>query len=129
MPRSKARRALPVVTAVVLADLLTQPLAVRYLVPQRVPHDVVGEWLRLTLVYNPGAAFGLHVGEHSRWVFMVLTVLALGVLASLYRATREGESKPGQNGGGDRRQDHPCRVGQKAGARLAGEPCLGVIVA
>ncbi|MHB1072594.1 MAG: signal peptidase II [Gemmatimonadaceae bacterium] len=91
MPRSKARRALPVVTAVVLADVVTKALAVRYLVPQRVPHDVVGEWLRLTLVYNPGAAFGLHVGEHSRWVFMVLTVLALGVLASLYRATRDGE--------------------------------------
>lgn len=91
MPRSKARRALPVVAAVVLADVVTKALAVRYLVPQRVPHDVVGEWLRLTLVYNPGAAFGLHVGEHSRWVFMVLTVLALGVLASLYRATRDGE--------------------------------------
>ncbi len=91
MPRSKARRALPVVVAVVLADVVTKALAVRYLVPQRVPHDVVGEWLRLTLVYNPGAAFGLHVGEHSRWVFIVLTVLALGVLASLYRATRAGE--------------------------------------
>ncbi|HEY0996670.1 MAG TPA: signal peptidase II [Gemmatimonadaceae bacterium] len=91
MPRSKARRALPVIAAVVLADVVTKALAVRYLVPQRVPHDVIGEWLRLTLVYNPGAAFGLHVGEHSRWVFMVLTVIALAILGSLYRATREGE--------------------------------------
>ena len=91
MPRSKMARVLPVVAAVVLADVVTKALAVRYLVPQRVPHDVLGEWLRLTLVYNPGAAFGLHVGEHSRWVFMALTVIALGILGSLYRATRAGE--------------------------------------
>ena len=91
MPRSNARLFLPVFLAVVVADVVTKALATRFLVPQRVPHDVVGEWFRLTLVYNPGAAFGLHVGEHSRWVFMALTLVALAILASLYRATREGD--------------------------------------
>jgi signal peptidase II len=56
-----------------------------------VPHEVLGEWLRFTLVYNPGAAFGLHVGEHSRWVFMALTVGALVILGRLYVTTTDGD--------------------------------------
>jgi signal peptidase II len=47
--------------------------------------------VRFTLVYNPGAAFGLHLGEYSRWIFMVLTIGALFILARLYRATRDGD--------------------------------------
>jgi signal peptidase II len=65
-------------------------VAVRTLVPARVPREVVGDWLRFTLVYNPGAAFGLHVGDHSRWVFMVLTIGALLILGRLYVSTSEG---------------------------------------
>jgi signal peptidase II len=60
------------------------------LVPRRVPHEVIGEAVRFTLVHNPGAAFGLHVGPYSRWVFMTLTVVALAILAWLYQSTREG---------------------------------------
>src|SRR6185295_18094245 len=51
----------------------------------------LNEWVRFTLVYNPGAAFGLHVGEHSRWIFMVLTIVALVILGRLYFATRPGD--------------------------------------
>src|SRR5919199_2660662 len=43
------------------------------------------------LVYNPGAAFGLNVGPHSRWVFLALTLVALAVLGRLYRSTRAGD--------------------------------------
>jgi signal peptidase II len=68
------------VTVVVL-DLITKAVAVYALVPQRIPHEVIGEYVRLTLVYNPGAAFGLHLGEHSRWIFMALTIGALFILA------------------------------------------------
>lgn len=78
------------VTVVVL-DLITKAVAVYALVPQRIPHEVVGEYVRLTLVYNPGAAFGLHLGEYSRWIFMALTVGALFILARLYRSTRDEE--------------------------------------
>ena len=81
----------PILIAIVAVDVFTKALAVRLLSPQRVPHEVFGEWLRLTLVYNPGAAFGLHVGEHSRWVFMTLTVGALLILGRLYVATADGD--------------------------------------
>jgi signal peptidase II len=77
-----------IVTAV---DVATKWWAEAALLPQRFPHSVAGDWLRLTLVYNPGAAFGLNVGEHSRWVFMGLTVIALGILGRLYMNTRDGD--------------------------------------
>jgi signal peptidase II len=51
------------------------------------PTRVLGDWLTLRLVYNPGAAFGIHVGSYSRWVFMVLAVVALIVLGSMVRHT------------------------------------------
>ena len=54
--------------------------------------DVAGDWLRMTLVRNPGAAFGLNVGEHSRIIFMVLTVVALVILGRLYLGTRPGDA-------------------------------------
>ncbi|MGH7618956.1 MAG: signal peptidase II, partial [Gemmatimonadaceae bacterium] len=63
----------PVLVLVATVDFCTKTLARRNLVPERMPHDVYGEWLRFTLVYNPGAAFGLHVGQYSRWIFMALT--------------------------------------------------------
>lgn len=92
MRRSNASRFWPVVALIVLVDVVTKAAAVRLLVPQRVPHDVLGEWVRLTLVYNPGAAFGLGQGfTHSRWLFLVLTVVALGILGWLYRTTQRGD--------------------------------------
>jgi signal peptidase II len=84
MPRSKARLFWPILVAVVAADVVTKAAAVEALEVQRVPHEVIGEYLRFTLVYNPGAAFGLHVGEYSRWVFLALTVGALIILGRLY---------------------------------------------
>jgi signal peptidase II len=52
-----------------------------------VPHPVLGEFFRLTLVYNPGAAFGLHLGPWSRWIFTGLTLVAIVVLWRMYRAS------------------------------------------
>lgn len=91
MQRSNGRLFWPILVAIVAVDIVTKAIAVRTLAPQRVPHEVVGDWLRFTLVYNPGAAFGLHVGEHSRWVFMVLTIAALLILGRLYITTRAGD--------------------------------------
>ena len=90
MPNGNAGLFWPVVAIVSFVDVITKAIAVRLLVPQRVPHEMIGEAVRFTLVYNPGAAFGLHVGPYSRWVFMTLTVVALAILAWLYQATREG---------------------------------------
>ncbi len=71
--------------ALVVADQATKWLAVDRLAPAYVPHPVFGEWMRLTLVYNPGAAFGLHFGPWSRWIFMVLTVIAVVTMWRFYR--------------------------------------------
>ena len=93
MQRGRANTPLfwSVLVVVVIADVITKAIAVYSLAPQRIPHEVIGEALRFTLVYNPGAAFGLNVGEHSRWIFMVLTIGALIILGRLYRQTRDGD--------------------------------------
>ena len=83
----RARIFWPVVLTVVLSDILTKWIAVRDLYPRGVPREVFGDVVRLTLVYNRGAAFGLHLGQYSRWIFLVLTIAALLILAQLYRAT------------------------------------------
>jgi signal peptidase II len=91
MQRSNSALFWPVLVLVATLDFCTKALAVSRLVPQHFPHDVYGDWLRFTLVYNPGAAFGLHVGQYSRWIFMALTIVALIILGRLYVATRLGD--------------------------------------
>ena len=91
MQRSNAGLFWPVLVLVTAVDFCTKAVAAARLVPANLPHSVIGEWLRFTLVYNPGAAFGLHVGQYSRWIFMVLTMVALVILGRLYTATRPGD--------------------------------------
>ena len=79
-----------IVTTVFVVDQVTKLVAVDRLAPAYVPRSVVGDALRLTLVYNPGAAFGLHLGEYSRQIFTALIVGALVLLYRLYRETRVG---------------------------------------
>lgn len=81
----------PILLAVVLLDVLTKSLAVTLLAPSGVPHEVLGEGVRLALVYNPGAAFGLYLGAYSRWIFMALTGGALFILWRLYKHTESGD--------------------------------------
>jgi signal peptidase II len=71
---------------IVVLDQVTKYVAQQTLPPYE-PVPVLGDFFRLTYIYNPGAAFGLHVGELSRWVFLGLTVVALVVLALWFRAT------------------------------------------
>lgn len=47
---------------------------------------LLGDAIRLTLLYNPGAAFGVRLGEYSRWIF---TALAAGILVWLYTMYRD----------------------------------------
>ena len=49
--------------------------------------DVIGDYLRLTYIHNPGAAFGIHLGPYSRYIFLVLSLVALAALASMYWST------------------------------------------
>lgn len=94
MPRSSVRNAMvfwPVVLGIVVADIVTKAIAVATLQPRNVAHPVFGDTVRLTLVYNPGAAFGFHLGAQSRWIFMALTLAALVILWRLYTSTARGD--------------------------------------
>lgn len=48
-------------------------------------------WVYQYALDGPGAAFGLHLGRHSRWIFLALTAAALWTLGELYRATRDDD--------------------------------------
>jgi signal peptidase II len=79
--------------AVLALDIASKFLA-HTLLPARMPQPVLGtEWLRLTLVYNRGAAFGIHLGHEAltRIVFIVLTLVALVILWRIHRQARNGE--------------------------------------
>jgi signal peptidase II len=84
----------PVMIVVTAIDFATKQLADSWLRPHSMPRTVIGDWdwFRFTLVHNPGAAFGLHVGSQSRWIFMGLTIVALIILGRLYRSTRPGDA-------------------------------------
>jgi signal peptidase II len=68
-------------------DVLTKWWAVDALAPVHTRHPVLGDWITFTLLYNPGAAFGLHLGNWSRWIFVALTVGAVVILTRMYRAS------------------------------------------
>ena len=73
----------------VIVDVLTKALAHSVLVRHR-SYGLLGDFLQLTLVYNPGAAFGLHLGAFSRWIFLLIALVALVVLYRMYRETHPG---------------------------------------
>ncbi|HVM43291.1 MAG TPA: signal peptidase II [Gemmatimonadales bacterium] len=87
---TERRRFALVVAAIVALDLLTKLIAVRAL-PPYLGVPLVGDAFQLRLVYNSGAAFGLNVGDHSRWIFMGLSIAAIVVLISMLRTTRPGD--------------------------------------
>ncbi len=75
-----------VVGGVLVLDIITKLLTQRLLPPYQ-PVPILGEFFRLTYIYNPGAAFGLHLGENSRYIFLLLALVAVVVLAMMYRGT------------------------------------------
>jgi signal peptidase II len=82
----KAQLFWPLLLALVLADCGSKRVAEETLTPHT-PHAVIGDVVRFTLGYNPGAAFGMNVGDASRAVFTTLTLLALIALGAMYRTT------------------------------------------
>jgi len=71
-------------------DVVTKWAAERHL-HEHVPVNVVGDVVRFTLAYNPGAAFSMSLGPFSRYIFGAFAMVALVVLWRLYRQTRPGE--------------------------------------
>ena len=87
----KALVAIPVLVVVLVLDLITKAVAVATLAPSGLSNPVLGNWFRFALVYNPGAAFGLHLGDYSRWIFMALTGGAIIILWRLYQQTAQDD--------------------------------------
>lgn len=61
----------------ILSDYATKELALKYLEPG-VEQPLVGEFITLKLIFNPGAAFSFLA--NSTWVFTVFSVLVVGVI-------------------------------------------------
>ncbi|MGE0441620.1 MAG: signal peptidase II [Gemmatimonadales bacterium] len=66
----------PLAIGWVLLDLVSKRWAEGNLIAY-VPVDVAGEWFRWRLAYNLGAAFSLHLGPYSRWIFMGIACVAV----------------------------------------------------
>jgi len=89
-PKAKAFWSL--LAVLVLADCSTKRLAVYHLSPPYIPHEVMGDWFRLTLAYNRGAAMGLFFGPYSRLGLSLTALFALALLGTLYRRSSAGDA-------------------------------------
>jgi signal peptidase II len=68
---------------IMVADLITKQWALEALAFER--GELAGGLVPLTLAFNKGAAFGIRIGEDSRWFFVPVTIIALVLLATLFR--------------------------------------------
>jgi signal peptidase II len=91
MPSAAERRLFVAVFAAVIAlDVVTKAVAEAHL-PGVAGVPVLGQFFQLRLVYNQGAAFGLHLGPLSRWFFLGFAVVAVFVLNHLSRTAEAGD--------------------------------------
>ena len=72
----------PVIMAL---DVITKRWALDELATLGHGHELLGGLVPLTLAYNKGAAFGMRIGDDSRWFFIPVTILALVLLGVLYK--------------------------------------------
>ena len=73
---------------ITVLDFITKQLAEASLTRGR-PVEILGEYLRFTLGYNTGIAFGLSVGDSSRWLLVGVTVLTMAMIFWLFRSIDE----------------------------------------
>ena len=83
---NKVRLLAGVIGVTLLLDVLTKQWIVTTLVLYEI-RPVLGDVFRLTYTHNPGAAFGINIGEHSRIFFLALSLVALVILGLMYRST------------------------------------------
>lgn len=86
LERGKVVRFASVVGIVVALDVITKIIVQNTLVLYE-QRDVLGSILRLTYIYNPGAAFGIHLGPWSRWIFLALSLAVLAALLGMFAFT------------------------------------------
>jgi signal peptidase II len=68
---------------IIVVDLATKSWALEALATRR--GELLGGLVPLTLAFNKGAAFGISIGDDSRWFFVPVTLLALVLLGVLLR--------------------------------------------
>ncbi|MGW0932888.1 signal peptidase II [Streptomyces sp. NPDC002644] len=90
-PRGKRRVAVLIAVAVLayVLDLVTKLIVVAELEPGNRSVELLGEWLRLDVIRNPGAAFGF--GEAFTILF---TLIAVAVIVVIFRLARKLYSTP-----------------------------------
>src|SRR5262245_2432624 len=81
----------PALALIALGDFVTKRL-VESLLAVHVPHSVIGDYVRMTLTYNPGAAMNLSFGDWSRVMLSGLAVAMLVVLYRMYRAALDTDA-------------------------------------
>ena len=81
----KARLFWPLALTVLCADCATKRAVVERLESGPGSQEVVGDFIRFTLAYNPGAAMGLPLG--TRWLLVAMALGVLGTLVVFYRRT------------------------------------------
>ena len=75
-----------VLLACVALDLITK-LMIRRNFYQYDQVNLIGDYVRITYIHNPGAAFGINLGPYSRSIFLGLSVVALVALGGMYWVT------------------------------------------
>jgi signal peptidase II len=74
---------------ILLLDVVTKRWALEALRLQR--GELFGGLMPLTLAFNKGAAFGLRIGDDSRWFFVPVTLIALVLLAVLLKQAHRND--------------------------------------
>ncbi len=76
----------PVIMAV---DVITKRWALEALALES--GELLGGLVPLTLAFNKGAAFGMSIGDDSRWFFVPVTIIALILLGILYKQAERND--------------------------------------
>jgi signal peptidase II len=87
----KARYFWPLLLILFVTDCSTKDLAIERVDPAPATQPIVDSFVRLTLVYNPGTAFGFdlrpYLGVWSRPVLVTIMVAVLAALMVFYQRT------------------------------------------
>ncbi len=86
--KEKLALAAAVIPSVILLDFITKRWALAAL-DGGARLELLGGFVPLTLAFNRGAAFGISVGDDSRWFFIPITILALALLLVLLRQAEQ----------------------------------------
>ncbi len=74
-----------IAVVIIVLDFITKQMAEASL-QRGQPVEVLGNFLRFTLGYNTGIAFGLSVAGSSRWLLVGVTIVTMGLIFWLFRS-------------------------------------------